>query len=229
MRFDIYRAAAWVGMAAGLLPAAQASTAWTDWTAATTLTASADNTVSGSLALGGAPVTVTYRGATDGVELSGAAWWDVVGTPDPYAVTGAPNQHDIIRLVGGDASVYRITFSAAVVDPVIALLSVGDRTHQVRYVFDQTHTVLSSGAGWWGGCDTCLVAADHTVSGLEGHGVIQFKGRYTELSWTAPDAEYWQGLTVGAATVAAVPEPSSTTLLMCGLMVGGYLALRRQR
>lgn len=228
MRFDFHRAAALVGAAWCLSPMAHAATSWTDWTAATTLTASADNTVSGLLSLGATPITVTYRGATDAVELSGAAWWDVVGTPDPYAVTGAPNQHDIIRLVGGDAGAYRISFSAAVTDPVIALLSVGDRTHQVSYVFDQTPTVLSSGAGWWGGCSSCLLADDHTVSGLEGHGVIQFKGQYTELNWTAPNAEYWQGLTVGAASVAAVPEPSRSALLLCGLMVGLYLARRRR-
>ena len=228
MRFDFHCAAVLVGAAWCLSPVAHAATSWTDWTAATTLGASADNTVSGLLSLGATPITVTYRGATDAVELSGASWWDVRGAPDPYAVTGAPDQHDIIRLVGGDAGVYRISFSAAVTDPVIALLSVGDHTHQVSYVFDHTSTVLSWGAGWWGGCSSCLIAADHTVSGLEGHGVIQFKGRYTELSWTAPDAEYWQGLTVGASSVAAVPEPSSVSLLACGAMVGLYLALRRR-
>jgi len=227
MRFDLYRAAVLAGAAWFILPTAQAVTVWTDWSAATTTGAAAFNTVSGDLSLGGAPVSVTYRGATDAVQLSGADWWEVAGTPDPYAATGAPNQHDIIRLVGGDASVHQISFSAAVVDPVIALLSVGTRSRQVDYVFDQKPTLLSSGVGWWGGCSNCLFVNDHTVSGSEGHGVVQFKGSFTELTWSVPHAEYWHGFTVGAASVAAVSEPPATALLACGLLVGAYLAKRR--
>lgn len=227
MRFDFHRAALLAGAAWFIVPTVQAATLWTDWSAATTTGVSTFNTVIGSLSLGGSPVTVTYRGATDAVQLSGADWWNVVGTPNPYAASGAPDQHDIIRLVGGDASRYQISFSTAVVDPVIAVLSVGDRHHQVDYVFDQKPTLLSSGAGWWGGCSSCLFVTDHTVSGLEGHGVMQFKGTFTQLSWSVPEAEYWHGFTVGAASVAAVSEPSVTALLACGLMVGVFMAKRR--
>jgi hypothetical protein len=227
MRFDLYRAALLAGATWFIVPTAQAVTVWTDWSAATTTGAAAFNTVSGDLSLGVAPVTVTYQGATDAVQLAGANWWDVAGTPDPYAVTGAPNQHDIIRLVGGDASLHQLTFSTAVVDPVIALLSVGDGIRQVDYVFAQKPTLLSSGSGWWGGCSSCLFVNDHTVSGTEGHGVVQFKGSFTELTWSVPQAEYWHGFTVGATSVAPVSEPPVTALLACGLMVGAYLAKRR--
>jgi hypothetical protein len=228
MKFDFRRAAVLVGAAWFSVPAAHAVTLWTDWTAATTTTgASAFSTVSGSLSLGGAPVSVTYRGATDAVQLSGADWWDVAGTPDPYSVTGAPNLHDIIRLVGGDSRLHQISFSTAVVDPVIALLSVGTRSQQVDYVFDQKPILLSSGVGWWGGCGSCLYVNDHAVSGTEGHGVVQFKGSFTQLTWSVPEAENWHGFTVGATSVAPVSEPPATALLACGLLVGGYLAKRR--
>lgn len=227
MRLDLYRAVVLAGVTWLGMPAAQA-TPWTDWTSASTTGAAVVNTVSGTLSLGGAVVTVTYQGSTDAVQLSGADWWDVTGAPDPYAVTGAPDRHDIIRLVGGDASVHRISFSQAVVDPVIALLSVGDSTHRVDYVFAQQPQLLSSGSGWWGGCGTCLSVNDHTVSGAEGHGVVQFKGTYTELSWSVPEAEYWHGFTVGAASVSAVSEPPMSALLACGLLVAIHLARRRR-
>ena len=227
MRFDLYRAALLAGATWFIAPTAQAVTVWTDWSAAATVGGAALNSVSGSLSLGVAPVSVTYRGATDAVQLSDADWWDVAGTPDPYSVTGAPNQHDIIRLIGGEGSLHRISFSTAVVDPVIALLSVGTRSQQVDYVFAQKPTLLSSGVGWWGGCSSCLFVNGHTVSGTEGHGVVQFKGSFTELTWSVPQAEYWHGFTVGAASVTAVPEPPVSALLACGLLVGAYLAKRR--
>lgn len=228
MRFNLCRAALMAGATWLGMPTAHAATQWTDWTTASATGVAAVNTVSGNLSLGGSEVTVTYRGPTDAVQLSGADWWDVIGTPDPYAVTGAPDRHDIIRLVGGDASLHQISFSRAVVDPVIALLSVGDSTRRVDYVFAQQPLLLSSGSGWWGGCDTCLSVSDHTVSGTEGHGVVQFKGTYTQLSWSVPTAEYWHGFTVGADSVAAVSEPPKSVLLACGLLVGIHLARRRR-
>jgi PEP-CTERM motif len=220
-------AASIVALCAG--SAAHAATTWTDWTAATTLGASAANTVSGALNLDGGAVQVTYRGATDRVELSGADWWGVSGTPDPYAANGAPDQHDIIRLVGGDTSHYTLTFSAAVLNPILAFLSVGTLHRQVDYRFDQTPTLLASGVGWWGGCSTCLVVDGNTVSGREGHGSVQFPGSFTELNWTAPNHEYWQGFTVGTASVSPVPEPSTFVLLASGLAFAGLLAKRRKR
>jgi hypothetical protein len=210
-------------------PVAHAATTWTDWTAATTLGASAANTVTGALNLDSGAVEVSYRGATDRVELSGADWWGVSGTPAPYASPGAPDQHDIIRLVGGDTGKYTLTFSAAVLNPILALLSVGTPHQQVDYRFDQTPTLLGSGVGWWGGCAACLFVEGNTVSGREGHGSVQFLGSFTTLNWTAPNYEDWQGFTVGTASVSPVPEPSTFVLMASGLAFAGFLAKRRKR
>jgi hypothetical protein len=206
--------------------AANAATTWTDWVNADTLGSSAANTVKGTLAVGGG-VDVVYAGPTDVVELSGAGWWGVAGTPDPYATTGAPDQKDIIRIVGGDRSTYKISFSKPVIDPVMAILSLGQNGYVVTYDFAQTPTLLDSGAGWWGGCATCLSVAGNVVTGTEGHGVVMFKGTYSELSWTTPIYEYWHGFTVGVA--GAVPEPQTWALLAAGLGVLSAVGKRRRR
>ena len=210
-------------------PLVHAATAWTDWTAALTTGASPVNVVTGQLNLGGAPVDVTFRGATDAVELSGADWWNVSSSPDTYSSTGAPDRNDIIRLVGGDASRYEITFSTAVTDPVVAFFSLGTAAIRVDYQFDQSPVLLSSGSGLFGGCATCLLVEGNSVSGTEGYGAVQFKGSHTELTWTIPRFEYWHGFTVGAGPVASVPEPSVYVLLASGLLVGVFVARRRIR
>jgi hypothetical protein len=217
-------AAAWV---AG--PAARAAMNWTDWTAATTRGASAANTVSGTLNIDGSAVQASHRGATDRVVLSGADGWSVSGIFAPYATSGTPDKRDIIRIAGGDSSNHRPTFSAVVLTPILAFLRVGTVHQEVDYRFDQAPTSLDSGAGWRAGCSTCLFVNGNTVSGREGHGTVQFTSNFTELNWTAPNHEYWQGFTFGAVPVSMLPEPPSFVLMASGLAFAGLLARRRRR
>ena len=37
-----------------------------------------------------------------------------------------------------------------------------------------------------------------TVTGTEGHGVVQFTGTFTTISWQLPEFEEWHGMQIGA-------------------------------
>jgi hypothetical protein len=171
-------------------------TAWIDWTTATSTTS-----LTGTLALPSGNVKVKFSGPSlyfSQTAPGGTDYW-ASGTPDAYASTGEPVGSDILAFVGGtESQVYKVTFSKPVVNPVMAVMSLGRSGAPARYVFSQTPTLLSSGVGYFGGCVTCLSVKKKTLSGTEGHGVVQFVGSYTSISWKQPDSEYWHGVTLGA-------------------------------
>lgn len=196
---------------------------WTDWLQADTLGTSDTNRVAGRLGSGSRAVEVLYRGPTSFVQLGGQAntdYW-TESSPRPYGVTGRPTGSDLIAISGGSDARLTLSFSKPVRDPYLAILSLGQPGVEVRYAFEQTPTLVSSGVGYWGGCADCLQVNGNTVVGREGHGVVQFHGTFTQLSWTAPDFEYWHGFTVGM-----VPEPGTWGLLLAG---GGVLGLHLRR
>ncbi|HSI59731.1 MAG TPA: hypothetical protein VLA16_19375 [Ideonella sp.] len=180
--------------------AAPQATAWTDWTSETA------TTMSGTLTLASGTVRVKFSGPAIFFSQLGEAgngdYWRS-GTPDAYAATGRPSGTDIIGFTGGtEKQKYTITFSKPVTNPVMAILSLGGNNAPARYIFGQTPTVLSTGVGYYGGCATCLSVKKKTLSGTEGHGVVQFIGTFRTISWTEPDYENWHGITVGAPIVA---------------------------
>jgi hypothetical protein len=187
-------------LALGAVSAHALDTAWADW-----ITKVDTKTVTGRLTLPSGSVKVKVTGPSmyfAQVDAGQTDYWSS-GTPDAYAETGAPTGSDVLAFSGGtDTQVYKITFSKPVVNPVMAIVSLGRNGTPTRYVFTQTPTLLSSGVGFYGGCADCLKVKKKTVTGTEGHGVVQFIGTFSAISWKQPDYEFWHGVTIGAPVAA---------------------------
>jgi hypothetical protein len=100
------------------------------------------------------------------------------------------------------------------------------------YVFDQDFNVLSDGCGFWG-CGTLtksnLGGGQFELVGASGepHGVIQFTGSFSSISWTSAAPESWNGFTVG--TFGLAPEPSSWCMALIGAAALPLLRKRLRR
>lgn len=196
--------------------ASSAATTWTDWTASTA------NSASGTLG----STAVSFSGPIFFAQTGGGTDYWFSGTPDPYSVTGRPTGTDIVAIVGGPATTFSLKFSQAVVNPYFAGLSLGQPNgYFVSYDFDAAPTLISSGQGFFGGCATCLTVSGNSMIGEEGHGVVQFMGSFTSISWTVPVGETWHGFQVG---VNAIPEPETYALMLAGLGAVGFMARRRK-
>ena len=126
-----------------------------------------------------------------------------------------------------DTGTHTITFSQAVLNPVLAIWSLGQPGLLAQFSFGQSFTIESGGPNAeYGGA--AITALGNTVSGVEGNGVIRFNGSLTSISWTNPVFEDWYGFTVGVP-VAAVPEPETYALLVAGLALLGARARRRRK
>jgi hypothetical protein len=204
-------------------PAFAQNVSWTDWTSATT---GLNGSATGSLTLPNqSPITVTYNGEVRSAQTNGGInYWNPAAPYISPTVPNAPPASDIITLIGGNQRKNTITFSTPLVNPVLGIVSLGNSGPPIRYEFDSPFDVLSFGRGYWGG-GTLAELPGNVLQGREGHGVIQFQGTLSSISWTAPIAENWHGFTVGAKET--VPEP--TTLLGLLFLGGlGTVSLKRK-
>lgn len=195
------------------LVAAQANTVyWADWTA------TAPSLVTGSIVAPSATVGVSAAGAFSGAtQISGGNnYWNPSAPYISTEVSNAPGTTDIITLSAGGTET--ITFSQAVVDPLVALVSWNGNNVQ----FSAPIEILSYGAGYWGG-GTPTVTSNGFLGSGEVHGVVRLKGTFTSFSFTHT-AENWHGFTVGITS--AVPEPDAFWLVLAALPI---VALRRRR
>lgn len=221
--------AAVVGLGLSATSGFASTLSWVDWTAASATSATGH--------LG--DVEVSFSGLPNpGVDLGGGEnFWAF--NSQIYTPTGAeeaPQDSDMIRLTGGtEAGTQTITFSRAVVDPVMAIFSLGrgdgNGAGLSRYVFDTDFTILNQGSGKFGaGEDRLTQVSGNTLDGEEGYGLIQFSGSYTSISWDIPIAEFWGGIQVGFVNeqqVAPVPLPASALLLLGG--IASFAAVGRRK
>lgn len=186
---------------------------WTDWTSET----SASPGVIGTLDPGSGAINVAFSGVYSFAQTSGGTNYWNPSTPYISTVVGnAPPASDIIALSTGGT--VNITFSQAVLDPLIALVSWNFNTVD----FGVPIEILSYGAGFFGSGTPILNGdGDGFYGNGEVHGVIRLPGTYSAISFTHT-SENWHGFTVGVVGAGeqppTVPEPSTMLLLGLGLL-----------
>ncbi|HET9976237.1 MAG TPA: PEP-CTERM sorting domain-containing protein [Burkholderiaceae bacterium] len=224
-------------------PAWAAPYFYVDWTSANV----AGGTASGVITLPDAStVTVTFASITAAggpgqlffaQTNGGTNYWNPSTPYISAQVSNAPPGTDILALVGGVNQTYRVTLSAAIKDPIMAVLSLGQPSVFTTYDFDSPFDIVSQGTGFWGGGPSSLVELPGDIlRGNEGHGTLQFLGTFSTFSWTVPTPEQWHGFTFGIRTTTAIePEPPTgasepaTLALFGAALLGCAAASRRKR
>jgi PEP-CTERM motif len=198
------------------------------WVELSTATAGNPGSASGIINLpGGSPVGVTYTGEVFFAQTnnSGTYFWNPASTFTSAEVSNVPPTSDLIALIGGNTTVNTITFSRPVVDPVLDILSLGSPNIPITYNFNAPFDILSDGPSTiYGGPGILTALPGNILRGVEGDGTIIFRGTFTSISFTVPQAENYHGFTVGLRTV---PEPASFALIGTG--VGLLLVFSRRR
>jgi hypothetical protein len=195
---------------------AHADNIWTYWSA-TSSSAGNPGTAVGDLS----GVTVTYSGQFQSVDI-GYPSWDPTTT---FTTSPPPPAGGIIHMQGGSDLAESITFSAPVVNPLIAIWSLGQSTDPASFNFNSSEpfTIIAGGPGAeYGG--SSITQSGNNVLGAEGNGVVQFIGTYSEIDFTTPGFEDWYGFTVGEAEAPPVPEPE--TFMLFGLGMAALPLLR---
>lgn len=210
------------GTLAAALPAAAASIDWASWNSPVT----GNTTGSATATFATAGVTAGYTGELQQF-VANYPSYTPAGTFSGGTVGNAPpSANGILKIFGGPNTLTStITFSQAVVNPVIAIWSLGQPGLSAQFDFDHAFTIESGGPNAEYGGAT-ITSIGNNVFGSEGNGVIQFAGSINSISWTNPVYENWYGFTVGVP-VAAVPEPETYALLLAGL--GALVLVTRRR
>ena len=192
------------------------ATSWIDWS----------DTSSGQLTIGSNTVDVSLTGMAYSL-IDGDYYYNNsdTGYTDVSGTYGGLMPYDVIqeRYTGS----VTLDFSEAVVNPYIALVSVG-QSFSVDYSFLNLQNpidVISYGDNYWGYGSYSIT--DNVFSGYEFNGILQLLGTYDSISFDISPNEYWHGFNIGADSTAPVPEPS--TILLLGSGLAGLAFYRRKR
>ena len=217
----VLAAACW--LACGVTQAAPID--WNAWSSATGGTIAPDSV--------GVTFSIAGTGSVDNLVPNYPSYTPTGTYADGTVVNNAPVKTDnIIQLVGGNSNINTVTFSKPVVNPVMAIWSLGAGGNQAQFDFiNATPTLVTGGpSAEYGG--SSISVSGKNVLGTEGNGTVQFLGTFTSLSWTNPVAENWYGFDVGIAGVGGggpVPEPPTLALLSIALVPFAASLFRRRR
>jgi hypothetical protein len=173
----------------------------------------------GTMPVGAQNITVTYSSADFHDVILGMPNWTPTSTWADGTIlsNGLTPFHNVMQIFGGTATVNTLSFSIPVIDPVLAIWSLGSVVQgSASFVFTglNPQNIVGGPSSEFGGSPLSLSGV--TVSGLEGNGSIQFLGTYSSISWTNPQFENYYGFNVGVIDV--VPEPSSLLLALVSLV-----------
>ncbi|HTI31569.1 MAG TPA: PEPxxWA-CTERM sorting domain-containing protein [Sphingomonas sp.] len=197
---------------------APAAINWADLTSSSTT--GGVTTVQGNI--GSTNVTFTGTGVGFVQTSGGTDFWNTAAYSAWDSTVNAPPNSDLIALSG--AGTKTITFSSAVSNAYIALASWQNQSFSSTSAF--SFVGLVNGCGYWGCGTPTAVTANSFSSPGELHGVIQFAGPLSSITFTDTNDEFWHGIQIGAG---AVPEPAGWALMIGGFAFAGFAARRRRR
>jgi hypothetical protein len=196
---------------------------WTNWTSVTT---GQLGSASGTIALPTGDVNVTYSGDVYDTNPNILGNWNPPATFEaPPIVTNAPPGITNIAMLGGQPDTYySFSFDKPVVNPVLAIMSLGSPSIKASMEFTAPFSILNTGGGLsLYNENGSFSQTGNTLFGSGANGIIQFQGTYSSIQWKSPVQESWSMVTVGAP----VPLPPTVLLLGSGLL--GLVGWRRFR
>lgn len=213
------------GCTVGAITSANAQVNWTDWISGTD---GPNGSVTGTLSIGATNVSVSYAGEV--LFHQTGTGTDYFTPSTPYTSATVPNAPPAAEMIALSlATPKTLTFSQPISNPLFAVISLNGN----GYRFDRDFDILSFGQGYWGNGTLTKQLLPGGIFELDGsgepHGVIEFQGTFSSISWTSLTNENWNGFTIGVRGLAPVPEPGAVSLLAGLCLYGASFLVRRHK